>query len=136
MRPIQEDKLKGISEEKAVDAVEHGLALCQTTSLGYSYVDKDAYNDRFVPAFMARLGLKDVKEVPVRSALDLLHRTHLAKKEEETLNAQHETYQNKEDESDSESQKSDEDEESDGFVGSDSDDDAAPAAPLPPNESR
>mmetsp|Transcript_8578 Transcript_8578/g.26800 ORF Transcript_8578/g.26800 Transcript_8578/m.26800 type:complete len:662 (+) Transcript_8578:245-2230(+) len=127
--PVYGDKLKGISEEKAADAVQHALDLCKAPRLAYGYVDQVAYNDRFVPAFMARLGLKDVKEVPVRSALDLVHRTHLAKKEEETLNARHETYQNKKDESDEEESGSsdDEDEESDGFVGSDSDDDDAAA---------
>ena len=126
------DKLKGISEEKAADAAQHALALCQARSI--PALDSATYNGRFVSEFMARLGLKDVKQVPGRNTLAEIHQRHLAQKEEETLNVQHETYINdKKGESDDEEKSrgsDDDDDKSDGFVGSDSDDDVAAAAPT------
>ena len=68
---------------------------------------------------------------PAKRWLAEVYRSHLARKEEETLNAQHETHNNSRDASSSESSESDDDDDdkSAGFVGlDDDDDDGAPAS--------
>lgn len=84
------DKLKGISTEKAVDAIDHALALCNERRFGA--VDRVTYHTKFVPEFMAYLGLTDVEKVPARSTLTTLYQSHLAKKKEDATKKESETY--------------------------------------------
>ena len=90
MPRIYGDKLKGITPENAVDAAQHALAQCQAKRI--KALDSTTYNDDFVPAFMARLGIKDVEDVPTRAALQETCQSHLAKKEEEKTKKESETY--------------------------------------------
>ena len=87
------DKLKGISTEKAVDAINHALAQCDAGHFMAPSIKKATdYKTKFVPAFMAYLGLTDVEKVPARSTLTTLYQSHLAKKAEETTKKESETY--------------------------------------------
>ena len=121
------NKLKGHSTEKIFDGAKHALAICQVPNMGPTNLTTTLYHGTFVPAFKARLGIKDNKSMPSRSTLETVYRSHLAQQNEEKTKA--ETYSNKKDMSDSDSSDSDENDndKSDGFVGSDCDDDAAAA---------
>ena len=88
-------KLMGLSTDKIVDGVEHGLAACGAKSLNNHHLNGELYEAKFVPAFMRRLGITDAKHVPARSTICTVYQSHLAQKQEEKTNAGGETYKQK-----------------------------------------
>ena len=66
----------GISPEKAVGAVKHALAKCDARHVSRMAAD---YKAKFVPAFMAYLGLTDVKKVPAQKTLYAVYQAHKRK---------------------------------------------------------
>ena len=79
MRTMYEDKLKGLTTEQIVAAMEAGLAKCNAKGISGHHMKAVTYNGEFVPHFMAHLGLTDVNKVPAKSALYDVYQAHKRK---------------------------------------------------------